>query len=89
MSYNQEATSIHVHEILCRLNAVVKPAAHTTNAMHSLKIPGWGLVDVLNLRMGKDGKADALILPVQHEAPFWVALEDGHQNTTANVQKYD
>ena len=37
------------------------------------KKPGWGLT-VIDFRKRKDGTEEALILPAEHEAPFWTDL---------------
>ena len=39
------------------------------------KVPGWGLIRVLDTRASPRGK-EALILPEDSEAPFWAGLEE-------------
>jgi hypothetical protein len=39
----------------------------------SEKKPGWGLT-VIDFRKKKNGTEEALILPAEHEAPFWTDL---------------
>lgn len=40
------------------------------------KIPGWGLVQVLDTRASPDGQSQVLITTEIHEAPFWAGLEE-------------
>jgi hypothetical protein len=39
------------------------------------KVPGWGLVQVLDARASPRGE-ELLILPQNSEAPFWAGLEE-------------
>ena len=39
------------------------------------KVPGWGLLEVLDTRASPRGK-ELLILPENSEAPFWAGLEE-------------
>jgi hypothetical protein len=39
------------------------------------KIPGWGLIQILDTRASPRGE-EALILPEDSEAPFWAGLEE-------------
>jgi hypothetical protein len=39
------------------------------------KIPGWGLIQILDARASPRGK-EVLILPEDSEAPFWAGLEE-------------
>ena len=46
--------------------------------MAAAKIPGWGLgrpQHILETRLGPQGQRQALICPEQHEAPFWIDLQ--------------
>lgn len=47
----------------------------TENSMaRSNKKPGWGL-EIIDFRKRTDGTEEALILPTEHEAPFWTDLQ--------------
>jgi hypothetical protein len=39
------------------------------------KIPGWGLIQILDTRASPKGE-EVLILPEDSEAPFWAGLEE-------------
>ncbi len=41
------------------------------------KIPGWGIAKamIIETRKAPDGRTEACILPPEHEAPFWVDLQ--------------
>ena len=39
------------------------------------KIPGWGLIQVLDTRASPRGE-EVLILPEDSEAPFWAGLKE-------------
>jgi hypothetical protein len=52
------------------------PTRSTINIVTSAaKIPGWGLIQVLDARASPRGE-EALILTEDSEAPFWAGLEE-------------
>jgi hypothetical protein len=48
------------------------------------KQPGWG-IQILNVRTNNSGTREALILPPDHEAPFWADLRQIAQHQARTI----
>jgi len=56
---------------------------HESTRMTASKSPGWGL-RILNVR-NTTGIPEALILPADHEAPFWTDLREIAQHQARTI----